>query len=204
MKRALIFSTLVAALGCAPAPAEHTNQPAASGGVEFLFVPSDPDSGILGTIPISTRGTCGNKGVFADAFLSLVVESVLADGRPIVPDKGRGVYDGTGGPPIVVRPDLGFTFQVSQHDLEGNSFEWTEKLSPPGFVPPSHGPVRSNAFRLEADKNSPLDVVITYRIRCADMTMSAAMSTHGQNLVALAWRNVRPANKPLQQSGSPP
>jgi hypothetical protein len=203
MKRALILSVFISALCCAHAPSDPTTQLAKGDGVEFLFVPPDPDLGLLGTIPISTHGICGGKGVFADATLSLVIDSVLADGRPIVPDKGKGLYDGTSSP-IVIRPDLGFTFQVSQRDLEANFFEWSEKKLPPGFVPPGHGPIRSNNFCLVADKDSPVDVVITYRIRCADMTMSAPMSTRGQNLVALSWRSAaRQSNKPLQQSGAP-
>jgi len=203
MKRALILSTLVTTLGCAHAPSDTGESRTKGNGVEFLFLPSDPEQGLMGVIPISTHGICGDKGVFADAFLSLMVESVQADGRSLVPDKGNGVYDGTSSP-IVIRPDLGFTFQVSPRDLEANFFEWSEKKLPPGFVPPRYGSVRSSAFRLVADKDSPVDVVITYRIRCADITLPAPMSTRGQNLVALASRNVaRPANKPLQQPGSP-
>ena len=195
MKRALILSTLVTTLGCAHAPSDARELPKKGNGVEFLFLPADPEQGLMGVIPISTHGICGDKGVFADASLSLMVDSVQADGRSLVPDKENGLYDGTSSP-IVIRPDLGFTFQVSQRDLQANFFEWSEKKLPSGFVPPGHGPVRSNVFRLVADKDSPVDVVITYRIRCADMTLSTPMSTRGQNLVALASRNVvRPANQ---------
>jgi hypothetical protein len=202
MKRALFTSTLVAAFGCAHAPAGVTSPPAQGNNIEFLFLPADLEAGFIGMIPISTHAICGDKGVFANAFLSVVVDSVVADGRPIAPDQGKGIYHDVGAP-ILIRPDAGFTFQVSQRDLEANFFEWSERRQPPGFVPPSSGAVRSKAFRLEADKYSPIDVVIRYRIRCADMTVSSSLSSRGQNFLALKWRNAGPANKPLQP-GAPP
>lgn len=195
MKHALLLSTLVGAFGCGHVTADSAGRPTIGQGVEFLFLPSDPKLGLVDIIPISTRGICGDKGVFADAFLGVLVDSVEADGQPLAPEEEDGVYDGSRAGALVIRPDSGFTYQVSQSHLQANFFEWSERKQPVGFIPPSYGQVRGTSFELKGDKDGPLDVVIRYRIRCADLTLSDRLSTRGQNLSSLAWRNVRPTNR---------
>jgi hypothetical protein len=202
MKHALIFSALLSAFGCGHVTANSAERPTMGQGVEFLFLPSDPKLGLMGIIPISTRGICAEKGVFADAFLGVLVDALEADDRALAPEKRDGVYDGSPAGSIVIRPDTGFTYQVSQRDLEANFFEWSEMKQPVGFIPPSHGQVHGTSFELKADKDGPLDVVIRYRIRCADLTLSEPLSTRGQNLSNLAWRSVGRPTHPLRRTAS--
>ena len=202
MNHMLLFSTIVLELGCTRALADRPNVARWGDGVEFVFLPSDPEAGLLSSIPISTHGVCGAKGVFSDAMFGVVVDSMTADAQQLFPDTTKdAIYEGPISP-IAVRPALGFTFQVPDHDLGGYFYGWTERTPLPEFAPPSHGTFYGQTFHLVADKDSPLEIVIRYRIRCADMTLSPPMSTRGQNLLALVWRkNGRPDIKPLQRTG---
>ena len=206
MKPSLMILTLFAGLDCARPIMVGAAADARHDGIEFSFVPSD-DQGFVSPIPISTHGACGTKGALMASNFGLVIDSVEADGRPVEKFTVEGgIYEGP--PPLyldVVSPDRGFTYLVLQRDLSGFFYGWTEKKPPPGFVPPPHGRFHGHTFNLRVDFDSPLEILIKYHVRCADMSMSPMMSTRGQNGFALARRRSgQPSNKPLQQTVTPP
>jgi hypothetical protein len=184
MKWILILLTV---LGGASACAHHhgdTGVPTQEAhGIDFSFFP--PVEGFRTYIPLPTRGACGLKGVFSEAMFGVLVDSVIADGRPVESLASTGNWDSVASP-LAVTPDSGFTFLVSHSELGAHFFEWSEKRQAPGFMPPLGGPFRGNTFKLAIDGDKPEEIVIQYRVRCVDMTLSQPMVVRGRNDLELA------------------
>ena len=174
---------LVVAVACAHRGGASVAPVASGGGVEFIFLP--PHEGIDSYIPLSTKGACGSRGVFAEDLFGIVVDSVIVDGHDVPESISVANWDSVA-PPSVVKPDTGFTFLVSPERLGAGFFEWSEKVQPLEFVPPMGGMFRSRHFPIDLNATKPEEIVIRYRVRCTDMTLSQPIVARGRNGVFLA------------------
>jgi hypothetical protein len=184
MKASIVGLALLAAVAaCAHGGRGAVVLATNSGGVDFTFFP--PHEGIESYIPLSSKGACGAKGVFAEDLFGVVVDEVMVDGRAAPSSTSPGNWDSVA-PPLVVRPDTGFTFLVSPRRLGAHFFDWADKVQSTEFVPPMGGMFRGTQFEIDFNAGKPEELVIRYRVRCTDMTLSPPIVAHGRNAFVLA------------------
>jgi hypothetical protein len=134
--------------------------------VDFFYFEGEEESQAQVDVNFGLHGECKDKGISMFPTEGVLLTAVRADGKVIEPRKYKGIRHGAG-ITVIDHPGPNFFYHMPLSDLQSaDPYNPAKPLSGTGV-----------AFMIAG---LPREIDISYRLRCADGSLSREYVTHGK------------------------